>query len=192
MVTDRLVPDRLRLRVSSRFNQTPTVLRRGSRGIPRRTRLPPWSSPTLPPPRCSYRSRRPGRRRLCCLPLSRVEMERRGSQHVEIPYQDKPNASKRLRRWPVTEQHGSVFVWNDPDGGPPPWAMPQHLESFPQFETNPDSYYEPFVMTAGPEPVHPQLVAENAPDSVHFQHVHPPRSRPWHSTGTLTDLSGSS
>jgi 3-ketosteroid 9alpha-monooxygenase subunit A len=109
--------------------------------------------------------------------------------NVEIPYQDKPNKSKRLQAWPVAEQYGSVFVWNDPDGGSPTWEMPDIFKSFPQFETNPDSYYEPFVMTTGPEPVHPQLVAENGPDSVHFQYVHhatvTPMALDWNPDGPI-------
>jgi phenylpropionate dioxygenase-like ring-hydroxylating dioxygenase large terminal subunit len=92
--------------------------------------------------------------------------------NVEIPYQEKPNKSKRLRAWPVVEQYGSVFVSNDPDRRPPTWALPDIFKSFPQFETDPGAYYEPIVMKAGPEPVHPQFVAENGPDSVHFQYVH--------------------
>ena len=41
-----------------------------------------------------------------------------------------------------------------------------------QFETHPGAYYEPMTAKAEREPVHPQVVAENGPDSVHFQYVH--------------------
>ena len=134
---------------------------------------------------------RPGRWRLCRLSLSRVEMERRGGQRRDPV----PRQTQRVEA--VAKVAGHRTAWqrlpvNDPDGGPPTWAMPDIFESFPQFETNPDSYYEPFVMTAGPEPVHPQLVAENAPDSVHFQHVHRATVTPVALDWNPTDLSGSS
>jgi 3-ketosteroid 9alpha-monooxygenase subunit A len=92
--------------------------------------------------------------------------------NVSIPYQDKPNRSKRLRVWPVDEQYGCVFVWHHPDGDPPSWEMPDVYRSFPQFETDPAAYYQPITASARREPVHPQLVAENGPDSVHFRYVH--------------------
>ncbi len=46
---------------------------------------------------------------------------------------------------------------------------------FPQFETDPDAYYRPypeFSSRADAIPVHPQIVAENGPDSSHFRYVH--------------------
>jgi 3-ketosteroid 9alpha-monooxygenase subunit A len=92
-----------------------------------------------------------------------------------IPYQDEPNRSKRLRAWPVDEQHDCVFVWHHPAGEAPSWAMPDIFLSFPQFETDPAAYYPPyptFIDKAEREPVHPQVVVENGPDSVHFQYVH--------------------
>ena len=92
--------------------------------------------------------------------------------NVSIPYQDTPNRSKRLRAWTVDEQYGCVFLWHHPHGEPPSWPMPDVFRSFPQFETDPAAYYEPITATAEGEPVHPQVVAENGPDSVHFQYVH--------------------
>jgi 3-ketosteroid 9alpha-monooxygenase subunit A len=93
----------------------------------------------------------------------------------EIPYEERPNRSKRLQVWTVQEQHECVFVWHDPNGGPPRWDMPDVFGAFPQFETDPAAYYRAYPemsrRSVG-EPVHPQLVAENAPDTVHFQHVH--------------------
>src|SRR3954449_8194926 len=43
--------------------------------------------------------------------------------NAKIPDQDKPNRSKRLRVWPVMEQHGLVFLWHHPDGDAPSWEM---------------------------------------------------------------------
>ena len=92
-----------------------------------------------------------------------------------IPYEDRPNRSQSLRVWPLSEQYGCVFLWHHPHGNPPSWSMPDVFHSFPQFELDPDAYYEPypvFTDRAHREPVHPQVVAENGPDSVHFQRVH--------------------
>ena len=92
-----------------------------------------------------------------------------------IPYADRPNRAKRLRVWPVCEQHDCVFLWHQPHAAAPHWQMPDIFSSFPQLDTDPAAYYRPypeFSRRAGREPVHPQQVAENGPDSVHFQHVH--------------------
>jgi 3-ketosteroid 9alpha-monooxygenase subunit A len=92
-----------------------------------------------------------------------------------IPYEDRPNASKRLRVWPVREQHGCVFIWQQPDGQPPRWEVPDIFESFPDQEQDPEAYYRPYPELSTRyhrEPVHPQVPAENAPDSIHFQYVH--------------------
>ena len=92
-----------------------------------------------------------------------------------IPYEDQPNRSKRLRSWPVMEQYDCVFVWQQPNGEPPKWHMPDIFTSFPQFETDPAAYYRPYPemsRRADREPVHPQVVAENGPDSIHFERVH--------------------
>ena len=92
--------------------------------------------------------------------------------NVSIPYQDTPNRSKRLRAWRTVEQYGSVYMWHHPEGEEPSWEMPDIFRSFPQFETDPAAYYAPMTAKATGEPVHPQVVAENGPDSAHFQYVH--------------------
>jgi phenylpropionate dioxygenase-like ring-hydroxylating dioxygenase large terminal subunit len=92
-----------------------------------------------------------------------------------IPYEDRPNRSKHLRVWPVVEKHGCVFMWNQPQGQPPRWDMPDVFSSFPGTEQDPASYYRPYPELSvryEREPVHPQVPAENAPDSIHFQYVH--------------------
>jgi hypothetical protein len=93
-----------------------------------------------------------------------------------IPYQpDRPNKALRLRVYPVRAQFGCVFVWHQPDGKEPQCEMPDLFHKFPQFDTDPDAYYCPypeFSRRAEHEPVHPQIVAENGPDSAHFHHVH--------------------
>jgi 3-ketosteroid 9alpha-monooxygenase subunit A len=93
----------------------------------------------------------------------------------EIPYDDRPNLSQRLGMWPVREQHECVFIWHDPNGGPPRWDMPDIFEAFPQFETDPAAYYRAYPelsRRSEREPVHPQQVAENGADIAHFRYVH--------------------
>ncbi|MCV7200444.1 (2Fe-2S)-binding protein [Mycolicibacterium peregrinum] len=93
-----------------------------------------------------------------------------------IPYQpDKPNRGLRLRSYPVKEQYGCIFMWYQPEGKEPQWELPDIFHKFPQFETDPNTYYRPypeFSSRADAIPVHPQIVAENGPDSSHFRYVH--------------------
>jgi 3-ketosteroid 9alpha-monooxygenase subunit A len=80
-----------------------------------------------------------------------------------------------LRVHPVREQYDCVFAWYHPLGLEPPWEMPDIFTPFAEYETDPNAYYRPypeFSRFAEDEPVHPQIVAENGPDSAHFQHVH--------------------
>jgi phenylpropionate dioxygenase-like ring-hydroxylating dioxygenase large terminal subunit len=92
-----------------------------------------------------------------------------------IPYEDHPNRSKTLRVWPVREQHGCVFLWHQPQGEAPRWELPDIFGAFPHLPQDPTVYYRPYPELSTRyerEPVHPQLPAENAPDSVHFEYVH--------------------
>jgi hypothetical protein len=73
---------------------------------------------------------------------------------------------------PVNEQYGSVYRWHHSDGDAPSWPVPNIFLSFPQVDTNPAAYYEPMTAKATDEPVHPQVVVENGPDSVHLACVH--------------------
>jgi 3-ketosteroid 9alpha-monooxygenase subunit A len=99
-----------------------------------------------------------------------------------IPYQpDRPNRALKLRVYPVNEQHDCVFVWHHPNGEPPQWQVPDIFHKFPQFESDSAAYYRPFPefsRRADNEPVHPQVVAENGPDSAHFFYVHGATVRP--------------
>ena len=70
---------------------------------------------------------------------------------------------------------GAIFLWYHPSGEPPQWELPDIFGKFPQFDTDPDAYYRPypeFSRRADGIHVHPQIVAENAPDSSHFRYVH--------------------
>jgi phenylpropionate dioxygenase-like ring-hydroxylating dioxygenase large terminal subunit len=129
----------------------------------------------LQTPRRPYRPRRQGGRRLRRVPLPRVALGSGRNQSIH-PYQpDRPNRAPRLRVFPVREQYDCVFIWHQPDGKDPQWEMPDIFRKFPQFETDPAAYYRAypeFSRRAEREPVHPQIVAENAPDSAHFEYVH--------------------
>jgi 3-ketosteroid 9alpha-monooxygenase subunit A len=92
-----------------------------------------------------------------------------------IPYEDRPNVSKQLKSWPVTEQNECVFVWHDPHGGEPRWSVPDVFDAIPALAGQPGDYYRAYpelTVTYRGEPVHPQITLENGPDSVHFKYVH--------------------
>jgi 3-ketosteroid 9alpha-monooxygenase subunit A len=91
-----------------------------------------------------------------------------------IPYEDRPNVSKSLRSWPITEQDEWVFMWHSPNGGPPRWEMPS-VWSFDELQSDPADFYRgyPELSVKYPgEPVHPQIPLENGPDTEHFHYVH--------------------
>ncbi|MFW0785807.1 Rieske 2Fe-2S domain-containing protein [Gordonia sp. CPCC 206044] len=93
-----------------------------------------------------------------------------------IPYEpDRPNKILKLTVYPVQEQHGIVFMWYQPEGKPPQWELPDIFTKFPEVTSGPEDYYRAypeFSRKAEREPVHPQIVAENGPDSSHFRYVH--------------------
>jgi 3-ketosteroid 9alpha-monooxygenase subunit A len=92
-----------------------------------------------------------------------------------IPYEDRPNVTKSLRKWPVKEMHEVIYIWHDPAGGPPRWELPDPFKITPHMQSSPQEYYRAYpelsVKYPG-EPVHPQITLENAPDSIHFKYVH--------------------
>ncbi len=67
-------------------------------------------------------------------------------------------------------------MWHHPDGTAPAWEMPGILALFPDVGSGelPDYYrpYPEFSRKTEREPVHPQVVLENGPDSLHFRYVH--------------------
>ncbi|MEV0355537.1 Rieske 2Fe-2S domain-containing protein [Nocardia sp. NPDC050697] len=96
-------------------------------------------------------------------------------RNKHIPGENRVNRGLKLRVYPVNEQNGCVFMWHHPEGEPPSWEMPDILGLFPDLAKDPDSFYRPypeFSRKAEREPVHPQVVLENGPDSAHFRYVH--------------------
>ncbi len=87
--------------------------------------------------------------------------------NVEIPYADRVNRRAHLNVFPSGELAGMVFVWFDPEGGPPTWHLPE-IE-----ELGSDEH----VLVCPPEAAwrfssHPQEVLENVVDVAHFKYVH--------------------
>ncbi len=92
-----------------------------------------------------------------------------------IPYENRPNVSKRLTTWHTVEQHECIYIWHDPMGGPPRWELPSVLDAFDGTAVDPGEYYRAYpelsIKYPG-EPVHPQLPLENTGDTMHFRYVH--------------------
>ena len=97
-------------------------------------------------------------------------------ENTRIPYQDAP-ISKKLRKWPVQEKHGVIFLWHDPEGGPPRanWDLPDLFKDFPGLEENESDYYpvSPETVVNKPNEAFPvQLMIENGADTMHFHYAH--------------------
>jgi 3-ketosteroid 9alpha-monooxygenase subunit A len=93
----------------------------------------------------------------------------------EIPYEDRPNPSKRIRSWTVVEQHECAYIWHDPNGRPPRWDLPSVFSAFDGETADASDYYRAFPELSVKyerEPVHPQLPLENTGDTMHFRYVH--------------------
>jgi 3-ketosteroid 9alpha-monooxygenase subunit A len=94
-----------------------------------------------------------------------------------VPYQDKPTGAK-MRTRHIVERHGIIFMWHDPENGAPRgdgWKLPDLFTGFPEVPGNEDDYYPCYpnaIVNKPGEPIHPQFVVENAPDSAHFQFTH--------------------
>ena len=103
------------------------------------------------------------------------EWDGRGA-NTRIPYQEQPSRA-RLRSWTTAEQHGLVFLWHDPAGGPPRpgWELPDLFTDFkavPGAEPDYHPCHPGAIIDKPGEPVHPQLIQENAADTMHFRYTH--------------------
>lgn len=94
-----------------------------------------------------------------------------------VPYQEKPTGAK-LRTRHIIERHGIIFMWHDPANGAPRgegWDLPDLFTGVPQALAKEEDFYPcyPHAVVDKPgEPVHPQMVVENAPDTAHFHFAH--------------------
>lgn len=98
--------------------------------------------------------------------------------NTNIPYQDQPTNAK-MRTWPTIERHGVIFMWHDPAGGPPRkgegWELPDLFTGFPHLPAAESDFYAGFpdgAITRDYEPIHPQIMMENAADCMHFRYTH--------------------
>jgi 3-ketosteroid 9alpha-monooxygenase subunit A len=101
---------------------------------------------------------------------------RTNGTNARIPYQEQPSRA-RLRRWETVERHGLIFLWHDPAGGEPRpgWELPDLFVDFPTLLSKESDYHpcHPNAVVDRPgEPVHPQLIQENAADTMHFRFTH--------------------
>jgi len=84
---------------------------------------------------------------------------------VEIPYAKRIPPAARIRAWPIEERHGLIFVWYHPRQAPPSWQLPE----IPEWGS--EAWTAPEVRTFRVRS-HPQEMAENIVDPVHFHVVH--------------------
>lgn len=99
----------------------------------------------------------------------------RDGRNTGVPYQDQPT-NARLRTRHVIERHGLVFLWHDPSGGDPRegWELPDLFSDFDLPGSEADHYpcYPYAIVDKPAEPIHPQLIQENAADTMHFRFTH--------------------
>jgi phenylpropionate dioxygenase-like ring-hydroxylating dioxygenase large terminal subunit len=84
---------------------------------------------------------------------------------VEIPYAKRIPPAAKLHAWPLCERNGLLFVWYHPLGEPPAWEVPELSE------WGSAGWTEPTVRRFEVRS-HPQEMAENTVDPVHFRFVH--------------------
>jgi 3-ketosteroid 9alpha-monooxygenase subunit A len=98
-----------------------------------------------------------------------------------IPYQeDRPNKARRLKSWHVHEHAGVAYLWHDLIGSAPAWPVPDVFSDTAD-HTVALSYHESGFegqISYGQLTLHPQLVAENAADPIHFRYVHRTKDHP--------------
>jgi 3-ketosteroid 9alpha-monooxygenase subunit A len=85
----------------------------------------------------------------------------------DIPYADKIPKKARIRSWPVMEENELVYVWNDPDGGPPIEAqrIPREAEIY-------DENWTPWVIRRVAVQSNCRELIDNMADKAHFVPVH--------------------
>lgn len=84
---------------------------------------------------------------------------------IEIPYAKRIPPKAAARAWPIERRNGLVFAWYDPSGAPPRFEVPELREwGLPEWTAPEVRSFE--VRT------HPQEMAENIVDAVHFRFVH--------------------
>ncbi|WP_405800427.1 aromatic ring-hydroxylating dioxygenase subunit alpha [Streptomyces halstedii] len=85
----------------------------------------------------------------------------------QIPYSKRVPLRARTASWPTLDQDGMLFVWNDPEGGPPPADVTiPRIEGATSEEWTDWLWYETVVDANCRE------VVDNVVDMAHFFYVH--------------------
>jgi 3-ketosteroid 9alpha-monooxygenase subunit A len=85
----------------------------------------------------------------------------------DIPYAKKIPAKARIKSWPVLEENQLVYVWFDPDGGPPieQQRIPRNEEAF-------EEGWTPWVIRRAQVENNCRELIDNMADKAHFGPVH--------------------
>jgi phenylpropionate dioxygenase-like ring-hydroxylating dioxygenase large terminal subunit len=84
---------------------------------------------------------------------------------IEIPYAKRIPPKAAATAWPLQRRNGLIFAWYDPSGGAPRFDVPEVPEWGAPGWTAPET--RSFEVKT-----HPQEMAENIVDAVHFRFVH--------------------
>jgi phenylpropionate dioxygenase-like ring-hydroxylating dioxygenase large terminal subunit len=84
---------------------------------------------------------------------------------IEIPYAKRIPPKAAVPAWPLQRRNGLIFAWYDPSGGAPRFDLPEVPEWGAPGWTAPET--RSFDVKT-----HPQEMAENIVDAVHFRFVH--------------------
>ncbi|GGL12314.1 aromatic ring-hydroxylating dioxygenase subunit alpha [Nocardia jinanensis] len=95
-------------------------------------------------------------------------------RNVSIPYQDRPNRTRRVRSWPVAEINESIYLWHDVDGSPPVWEVPDVFRDLEAYTAGRDFHraYPGGRNHFTGVRIPPNVLPENAVDVEHFRFVH--------------------
>ncbi|MGZ4523357.1 MAG: Rieske 2Fe-2S domain-containing protein, partial [Mycobacteriaceae bacterium] len=87
---------------------------------------------------------------------------------VDIPYSKRVPLRARTRAWTAMEKNGQYFVWNDPEGNPPPPEL--DIPEIPGVGT--DMYGDWIWNTIVIEGSNCREIVDNIVDMAHFYYIH--------------------
>jgi len=87
---------------------------------------------------------------------------------ADIPYAKRIPPRARTKTWPTLEKNGHLFVWNDPEGNPPPDDV-----TIPDFEGYDSGEWTDWTWDTIPvNGIHCREVVDNMVDMAHFYYIH--------------------